>query len=143
MVFLLAVILMVLGIAWGIFAYVHFYEFESFFGWFIGLGSGIIAIIMLIAIICAHLGTDAKVELWREQYKALTYKLESGKCRDEFGLLSKEIIDEIQNWNQDVVYNKSIQKDFWIGVFYPDIFDEFETIDYERYENKAQDSSSN
>lgn len=91
---------------------------------------------MLIAIIDTHCTSDAKVELWREQYKAITYKLESSACSDEFGLLSKEIIDEIQDWNQDVVYYKRIEKDFLVGIFYPNVFDEFETIDYERYQNK-------
>lgn len=91
---------------------------------------------MLIVIICQHCGIDAQLQKWRETYSALNFKLESGACRDEFGLLSKEIIDEIQHWNEDVAYNKRIQRDFWMGIFYPNVFDEFETIDYERYRGK-------
>lgn len=107
-----------------------------FTGGAISVISGIIAVIMLAVIICQHCGIDAQVQKWRETYTALTYKLESGACRDEFGLLSKEIIDEIQHWNEDVAYNKRIQRDFWMGIFYPNVFDEFETIDYERYQGK-------
>lgn len=136
MIFWIFVILTVLGITLGIFAVEHNFNFLYSFGGIIGIISGIVAVIMLISIIDTHCTTDAQVELWREQYKALTYKLESGACRDEFGLLNKEIIDEIQDWNQDVVYNKRIQKDFWMGIFYPNVFDEFETIDYERYQSK-------
>lgn len=95
--------------------------------------SGLVVLIMLIAIIASSCGINAKVHMWRETYTALTYKLESGACRDEFGLLSKEIIDEVQDWNQNVAYNQNIQRDFWIGIFYPNVFDEFEMIDYERY----------
>ena len=59
-----------------------------------------------------------------------TYKIESNSCRDEFGLLSKELIDEVQEWNQDVRYYQKIQRNFWVGIFYPNVYDEFETIDF-------------
>lgn len=115
-----------------------YYNDEPFIftGGAVAVISGIVAVIMLIAIICSNCGIDAQVQKWRETYTALTFKLESGACRDEFGLLSKEIIDEIQHWNEDVAYNKRIQRDFWVGIFYPNVFDEFETIDYERYQGK-------
>lgn len=105
-----------------------------FTGAAISIIGGIVAFIMLIIIISTHCGINAQVQKWRETYTALTYKLESGSCRDEFGLLNKEIIDEIQNWNEDVVYKQNIQRDFWVGIFFPNVFDEFETIDYERYQ---------
>lgn len=113
-----------------------YYHDEPFIftGGAIAVISGIVAFIMLIIIISAHCGINAQVQSWRETYTALTYKLESGACRDEFGLLSKEIIDEVQNWNEDVVYNQNIQRDFWVGIFFPNVFDEFETIDYQRYQ---------
>lgn len=136
MIFWIFVILTVVGIVGGTVACEYDFDALSIFGWIVGVISGIVAVIMLIVIVFTHCGADAQVELWKEQYKALTYKLESDACRDEFGLLNKEIIDEIQDWNQDVVYNKHIQKDFWMGIFYPNVFDEFETIDYERYQSK-------
>lgn len=115
-----------------------YYNDEPFIftGGAIAVISGIVVAVMLIVIICSHCGIDAQVQKWRETYSALTHKLESGACRDNFGLLNKEIIDEIQHWNEDVAYNKRIQRDFWVGIFYPNVFDEFETIDYERYRGK-------
>jgi anaerobic ribonucleoside-triphosphate reductase len=56
-------------------------------------------------------------------------------CRDEFGFLGKEIIDEVQNWNEDIRYYKAAQDDFWVGIFHPNVYDEFETIDYDTYNN--------
>lgn len=95
---------------------------------------GVVAlVIMLIILPFNYMGVDGYVELNKERYKALTYKIESGACRDEFGLLSKEVIDEVQDWNECVVKGKKIQNDFWLGVFYPDVYDQYETIDYERY----------
>lgn len=115
--------------------YLHYHDDPFIFsGGAIAVISGIAALVMLIIIISAHCGINAQVQKWRETYTALTYKLESGACLDEFGLLSKEIIDEVQNWNEDVAYNQNVQRDFWLGIFFPNVFDEFETIDYQRYQ---------
>lgn len=96
------------------------------------ISAGLLIIMLLILPFC-HIGKNAAVELNNERYKALTYKVESGACRDEFGLLSKEVLDEIQEWNESVMRNKRLQNDFWVGVFVPDIYDELETINYESY----------
>lgn len=95
--------------------------------------SGVILLTMLIFIIISHTNVEANLERNREIYDALTYKMESTTCRDEFGFLSKEVIDEVQEWNKDVRYYQSAQDDFWVGIFYPNAYDEFETIDYETY----------
>ena len=95
--------------------------------------SGFIMIIMITILCCMYIGIDARVEQSKETFDAITYKVESGACRDEFGLLNKEVIDEIQSWNESIIYNQKMQNDFWVGVFYPNIYDQFETIDYEKY----------
>lgn len=95
--------------------------------------SGFIMIIMIIILCYMYTGIDARVEQSKEIFDAITYKVESGACRDEFGLLNKEVIDEIQSWNESVIYNQKMQNDFWVGVFYPNVYDQFETIDYEKY----------
>lgn len=102
-------------------------------GWVTVVISGIIMTIMIIVFACNYIGVNAQVEKNKEQYNAITYKVESGACRDEFGLLNKEVIDEIQDWNEDVIYYKNIQKDFWVGIFIPNVYDQFETIDYTKY----------
>lgn len=95
--------------------------------------SGIIIVIMIIVFACNYIGVNAQVEKNKEQYNAITYKVESGACRDELGLLNKEVIDEIQDWNENITYYKNIQKDFWVGIFVPNVYDQFETIDYTKY----------
>lgn len=92
------------------------------------------AVVISVVILCAqYIGIDAKVAKNLEIYNAIEYKVTSDACRDEFGLLSKEVIDEVQNWNKDVIYYQNIQDDFWVGIFYPNVFDQFEVIDYEKY----------
>lgn len=104
-------------------------------GFIVNIISVAVIIVMLIFIISSHTNVEAKLEQNRERYDALTYKMESTTCRDEFGFLSKEVIDEVQKWNEYVRYYQAAQDDFWIGIFYPNVFDEFETISYESYNN--------
>lgn len=117
-------------------AYDIFYYNDCIFniaGGAVILVTATILIVSICVIATNYFGVGAKVEQYREHYRALEFKADSQSYRDEFGLLSKEVIDEIQEWNEDIAYHKSIQCDFWLGIFYPNIYDEFETIDYERY----------
>lgn len=93
----------------------------------------IVVLIMGLFIFAEHNTADANLAALREKEVALTYKLESGACRDEFGLLSKSVIDEIQNWNVSIARKKNLQNNFWLGIFYADIYNEFESIDYTKY----------
>ena len=108
-------------------------EILKLIGGIITFISGFVIAIMLVVLPCMYIGIDARVEQLKENYKTITYKVESGACRDEFGLLNKEVIDEIQSWNKSVIYNQKMQNDFWVGIFYPDVYDQFKTIDYEKY----------
>lgn len=95
--------------------------------------SAVAALVMLIVISTSQIGNRASLEKDQERYNALIYKVESDSYRDEFGLLNKEVIDEIQEWNEDLAFKKSNQRDFWIGIFIPNIYDDFEKIDYEKF----------
>lgn len=122
----------------GQFMYNHDAKFSDA-GLWTNLISGTIVSIMAIILCCSYCDMDAKVEKYNEHFNALEYKVTSGACRDEFGLLSKSVIDEVQDWNEDVVYYQTVQDDFWIGIFYPNVFDQFKTIDYESYNSKNQE----
>lgn len=98
--------------------------------------TGCIFVIMMIILPLNYIGVNAEVEKNKEIYNAITYKIESGVCRDEFGLLNKEVVDEIQTWNTELKYKQNIQDDFWLGIFYPNIYDQFECIDYSNYKRE-------
>lgn len=103
------------------------------------VGSGFVLAVMVIFLADTYSEIDAKIEQAQETYKALTYKVESGACRDDFGLLNKEVIDEIQDWNEDIICKQKMHDNFWFGIFYPGAYDQFETIDYERYGREKGD----
>ena len=112
-----------------------YYNDDTLFG--IGVATTVISAVvlffMIIFLICEYTTANAYLQKNNERYDALTYKIESGACRDEFGLLNKEIVDEIQEWNEDVIYRKEMENNLWVGVFWADICDELKTIDYEKY----------
>lgn len=116
------------------------YEYSSVSGFILSFGVVIsfISVVWFLVAGLILLLTQTNVAAYRqvnaEKYKALTYKLESKACRDQFGLLSKEIIDEVQNWNIKVTYYKSMEANFWVGIYYPDVYGDLGTIDYKMYE---------
>lgn len=73
-------------------------------------------------------GDKAKME---QTYDALIYKMNSPDARDEFGIMNKSIVDEIQTWNEELAFNKNMEHNFWIGSYIPDIYDDFDYIKYE------------
>ncbi len=93
----------------------------------------IVSIIMIAIISCSYCGSSAYVAEDQATYDSLIFKLENTDCRDELGLLNKEIIDEVQAWNETLSYHKTIQRDFWMGIFYPNMYDEFKLIDLNRF----------
>lgn len=144
MIFWIFVILMVVGISlivvgckrWDYEKHPFLYDYDvEIRVWGVGttLVSGVVVLIMLIVVTINNVTASSMVATNQEKYKALTYKLESGACRDELGLLNKEIIDEVQEWNEDVAYYQVTQDNFWSGIFYPNVYDQFETIDYTKY----------
>jgi hypothetical protein len=133
MIFWVFVILIVVGILMYIVSDKIYSDVLEFCGLFTAFVSFITVVVMLVIIICEGACAPSLVAENQERYKALTYKLESGACRDEFGLLNKAVIDEVQEWNEEVVYYQVAQDNFWIGIFYPNVFDQFETIDYTKY----------
>ena len=133
MIFCLCIIILVASVIMMVIA-----DREDWFGvgMFCGIISvfdGIAVIVMTICLCITYSTVDADIAKNEEYYKAIVYKVESEACKDEFGLLSKEVIDEVQAWNKNIVYCQNVQYDFWVGIFYPNVFDRFKTIDYERY----------
>ena len=43
----------------------------------------------------------------------------------------KELYNEVREWNEDLAYRQNIQNNFWLGIYYPNIYNQFEFIEYE------------
>lgn len=140
MLFWLFVIVLVVGIIATIIGSLMYNHTKYDTDWLRFTGIAII-IVMAIAIFISgltmldsHSNVDGKVASNKERYKSLTYQLENNLYDNDNDLGKKELYKEIQEWNEDVVYYQNIQDDFWFGIYYPNIFDQFETIEYPAYE---------
>ena len=123
MIFWTTLILTALGvILWG--------WMESLCGATSSVICGIIAVIMLIGIIFANTNLEGQIELLQEEKTAIEYKIDSGLFTDKFDIQDKNIVDEVFAYNSKIIEGKRLQHNFWVGIFYPDIYDVLETIDY-------------
>ena len=142
MLFWLFIILTVVGIVLRVLGEKR-WEYDSFMwkydvafsvsGTILSVVSAAISFTMIIVICFSYCGSSTYIAEDQATYDSLIFKLENTDCRDELGLLNKEIIDEVQAWNEILSYHKTIQRDFWLGIFYPNMYDEFKLIDLNRF----------
>lgn len=92
----------------------------------------IAAIVMGIVILVENSGTDAKLEDLRQRGEILEYQLENNLYDNDNDLGKKELYSEIEDYNSTIIKGKAMQNDFWYGIFYPDIYDRLEPIDYKK-----------
>ena len=96
------------------------------------LGAAIIISLCIMA--CNYIGIDAKVSCYQKRYEALTYQYENNFYDNDNDIGKKELVSEIQYWNSDLAYRKTIQRDFWVGIYYPNVYDQFEFIELNKEE---------
>ena len=137
-IFLFAV-LTVAGLSLGIFienkaddSYDWCYPFYA-----IGLISLVVLIIMIgICVVNNATASSDNCEMLETQ-KALEFKLENVDIRDEFGLLNKSFVDEVETYNKTLVRYKTRSNNPWLSAFYPKkMIEGCERIDYERFSVK-------
>ena len=89
----------------------------------------IVAIIMLIAIIVENTNVDAYVAENQMRYEMLVYQYENDIYDNDNDLGKRDLMEDIQKWNEDLAYHRKAQDDFWVGIFYPNVYDQFEFIE--------------
>lgn len=89
----------------------------------------IAVLIMGLCVIDAHINIDAKIAANEQIYDSLVYQLENELYENDNDLGKKELYNQIQEWNKDLAYNQNAQNDFWYGIFYPNIYDQFNYIE--------------
>ena len=84
---------------------------------------------MTIVLLVSFIQVDAQEAALKTRQESIEYRVESGINDDVFNLLDKDIINEVKDWNEDLTMRKVWQRDFWIGIFIPNIYDNLDFID--------------
>lgn len=136
MLFWLFVIIFAIGVACYTIGLVLYEHTEYDTEWLENVGGtmmalfGLLILFSILVLSFMRIGIDAEVAENHERYKALTYQLENNLYDNDNDIGKKQLYDEIREWNEDLAYHKSVQDDFWLGIFYPNVYDQFEFIDY-------------
>lgn len=113
------------------------YDYDCIAGdWCFCLGfsatlAGVLSVVIsMIILCCSYTGLDGQIAAYQARYESLTYQYENDIYDNDNDLGKKELMSEIQEWNEDLARYKANQDDFWIGIYIPDVYDQFEFIDY-------------
>ena len=80
-----------------------------------------------------YLGVDGYIEKCNKQYESLVFQVENNLYEDDITeSATRELVKEVQEWNCDLADKKVNQYDKWIGIFIPDIYDQFEFISLDK-----------
>lgn len=91
---------------------------------------GLIGTITSVALLCvAYIGLDGDVERYQVRYDSLTYQYENYLYDNDNDVGKKELMSEIQSWNEDLAWYKTMQRNPWIGIYIPDVYDQFDFIE--------------
>ena len=122
MLFVIFLVILAVGIVW--------YLFDD---WSTGamfcIATGAIVLVCMLAILgVQYIGVNGYVAQMHERYDMLTYQYDNGFYENDNDVGKYELVSKIQDWNEDLRRRQTIQRDLWIGIFIPNIYDQFEYI---------------
>lgn len=107
-------------------------RFGYYYSWsflVIAFLSFLASIIMLVVIIVDNTNVDSYVAENQMRYEMLVYQYENDIYDNDNDLGKRDLMEDIQEWNEDLAYHRKAQDDFWVGIFYPNVYDQFEFIE--------------
>ena len=128
MIFWLVVLSFVVSLGLAIYVKKRFGDYSWLF-LVIAFLSFLVSIIMLVVIVVNNTNVDSYVAENQMRYEMLVYQYENDIYDNDNDLGKRELMEDIQKWNEDLAYRRKSQDDFWVGIFYPNVHDQFEFIE--------------
>ena len=128
MLFWLVVLSIVVFLGLAVYVEKRFGDYSGLFLVMASIGF-IVAIIMLMVIIVKNTNVDAYVAENQMRYEMLVYQYENDIYDNDNDLGKRDLMEDIQEWNEDLAYYRKAQDDFWVGIFHPNVYDQFEFIE--------------
>lgn len=91
--------------------------------------AAVATIISIMLLIHNQTGVDGCIEKYNARYDALVYQYENDIYDNDNDLGKRDLMEDIQEWNEDLAWHKENQDDLWIGIYIPNIYDQFEFIE--------------
>lgn len=89
----------------------------------------LVFVFLSIGMVCEYVNIDRRIEKYKTEYDLLIYQYENNIYDNDNDLGKKELMNDILEWNKNLTYMQNAQDDFWIGIFFADIYDQFKTIE--------------
>ena len=105
-------------------------KWNSLTAFMIAVFTGICIVISGFILIDSYGNVEAMIAKNNQMYESLTYQLENNLYDNDNDLGKKELYNQITEWNADVACYQNIQDNFWFGIYYPNVFDQFKFIEY-------------
>lgn len=122
MLFWISIIILAIGVIWEMKD--RYNDFATIFT----IIGGICTCCAVGAVIIGHVGVDGYVSEMNTRREMLVYQYENDIYDNDNDLGKRDLIADIQDWNEDLAWHKEVQDDLWIGIFIPNIYDQFEPI---------------
>lgn len=109
------------------------YDFREMIGFVSSLLAGLAYLVLLIMVILAigaNFGIKGQIAANQQLYNSLVYQLDNDLYDNDNDVGKKELYEKITNWNTDLARGKIMQHDPWLGIFYPNIYDNFDLIQF-------------
>jgi len=95
--------------------------------------AGVGLIFSCIAFGVNYLGVNGDIEKYNKRYESLVFQVENNIYEDDITEgATRELVKDVEKWNCDLADRKVNQYDPWIGIFIPDIYDQFEFISLDK-----------
>ena len=95
---------------------------------------GLMAVVISnICFMCEYGLVDSYTASKQVEYESLVYRYENDIYDNDVmnDYAKQDVIAEIQEWNKFVASYREHQDNFWIGIYYANIYDQFELIELE------------
>lgn len=89
----------------------------------------LVMVVMVLFLVIPHIGLDGEIAKMNQEYESLVYQIENDVYDNDNDIGLRQLYTRVETWNKDLAYHKEVQDDFWIGIFYPNIYDQFKLIE--------------
>ena len=129
MLFWMTIIVMILGLILFEILFEHDFEIPYIISAVISLLAAAALLIEIAVLTVNYISVDGYVQKMNVRHDMLVYQYENDIYDNDNDLGKRELIEDIQNWNEDLASRKENQDNTWIGIFIPDIYDQFDFIE--------------